>query len=73
MYLTASRPDTTFAVGYCPRFQANPKESHEKAVKRIFRYLKGSSRLGLLYPKGGNFDLHAFSDSDHGGCRINIK
>ncbi|KAK1429967.1 hypothetical protein QVD17_12353 [Tagetes erecta] len=73
MYLTASRPDITFAVCYCARFQANPKESHEKAVKRIFRYLKGSSRLGLWYPKGGNFDLHAFSDSDHAGCRINRK
>ncbi|KAK1407959.1 hypothetical protein QVD17_39587 [Tagetes erecta] len=73
MYLTASRLDITFAVCYCARFQANPKESHEKAVKHIFRYLKGSSRLGLWYPKGGNFDLHAFSDSDHAGCRITRK
>ncbi|KAK1427874.1 hypothetical protein QVD17_16572 [Tagetes erecta] len=73
MYLTTSRPDITFAVCCCARFQANPKESHEKAVKRIFRYLKGSSRLGLWYPKGGNFDLHAFSDSDHASCRINRK
>ncbi|KAK1434274.1 hypothetical protein QVD17_00010 [Tagetes erecta] len=73
MYLTASRPDITFAMCYCACFQANPKESHEKAVKRIFRYLKGSSRLGLWYPKGGNFDLHSFSDSDHAGCRINRK
>jgi len=73
MYLTASRPDITFVVCYCACFQANPNESHEKAVKRIFRYLKVSSRLGLWYPKGGSFDIHAFSDSDHGGCRINRK
>jgi len=31
----------------CARFQADPKESHLKAVKRIFRYLKGSDDLCL--------------------------
>jgi len=73
MYLTASRPDIAFAVGYCSRYQSNPKESHEKAVKRIFRYLKGTPRLGLWYPKGGSFDLHAFTDSDYGGCKLDRK
>jgi len=59
MYLTASRLDIAFVLGYCSRYQSNPKESHEKAVKRIFCYLKGSPRLGLWYPKGRNFDLHS--------------
>nr|GEY60561.1 putative ribonuclease H-like domain-containing protein [Tanacetum cinerariifolium] len=40
MYLTASRPDITFAVYACARFQVTPKTSHILAVKRIFRYLK---------------------------------
>lgn len=35
LYLTASRPDISFSVGVCTRFQFNPKESHLKAVKRI--------------------------------------
>nr|KYP31795.1 hypothetical protein KK1_047708 [Cajanus cajan] len=35
LYLTASRPNITFFVCLCARFQANPKESHMKAVKRI--------------------------------------
>jgi hypothetical protein len=39
MYLTASRPDIAFSVGVCARFQANPKESHLTAVKRIIRYV----------------------------------
>jgi len=73
MYLTASRPDIAFAVGYCSRYQSNPKESHEKAVKRIFHYLKGTPRLGLWYPKGGSFDLHAYTDSDYGGCKLDRK
>ena len=42
LYLTVSRPDITFSVGLYARFQSNPKESHLTAVKRIFRYLKGS-------------------------------
>ncbi|KAI3784197.1 hypothetical protein L1987_43291 [Smallanthus sonchifolius] len=47
MYLTTSRPDITFVVCICSRFQAKPKESHLIAVKRIFCYLKGKQRLGL--------------------------
>ncbi|GJZ92649.1 retrovirus-related pol polyprotein from transposon TNT 1-94 [Tanacetum coccineum] len=41
MYLTASIPDIQFSTCLCARYQANPKESHLIAVKRIFRYLKG--------------------------------
>ncbi|GKF02673.1 retrovirus-related pol polyprotein from transposon TNT 1-94, partial [Tanacetum coccineum] len=39
MYLTASRPDLTFAVSMCARYQAKPTEKHLHAVKRIFKYL----------------------------------
>ncbi|GKF11147.1 retrovirus-related pol polyprotein from transposon TNT 1-94, partial [Tanacetum coccineum] len=46
MYLTASRPDIQFSTCLYGRYQANPKESHLVAVKRIFRqkeYLRGLS------------------------------
>ncbi|GJV89544.1 hypothetical protein Tco_1533482 [Tanacetum coccineum] len=35
MYLRASRPDIQFSTCLCARYQANPKESHLIAVKRI--------------------------------------
>ncbi|GJV93194.1 retrovirus-related pol polyprotein from transposon TNT 1-94 [Tanacetum coccineum] len=54
-------------------YQANPKESHLVAVKRIFRYLKGTPNLGLWYPKGSGFDLKAYSDSDYAGCNLDRK
>ncbi|KAK9044453.1 hypothetical protein V6N11_058353 [Hibiscus sabdariffa] len=54
-------------------FQANPKESHLKAVKRIFRYLQDTPSLGLWYPRDSTFDLHAYSDVDYGGCKIDRK
>jgi hypothetical protein len=35
LYLCASRPDIMLSVCMCARFQANPKEVHLRAVKRI--------------------------------------
>nr|GEW86632.1 hypothetical protein [Tanacetum cinerariifolium]GEY05464.1 hypothetical protein [Tanacetum cinerariifolium] len=51
LYLTASRPDIMFSVRLCTRFQDAPKTSYLEAVKRIFRYIKGTMHLGLWYPK----------------------
>ncbi|KAJ9555500.1 hypothetical protein OSB04_010114 [Centaurea solstitialis] len=73
LYMTASRPDIMFATCFCARFQANPKESHMMAVKRILRYLKGTPNRGLCYPKESGFELVAFSDADHGGCQLDRK
>ncbi|GKA13905.1 hypothetical protein Tco_0693551 [Tanacetum coccineum] len=73
MYLTSSRPDIMFATCMCARYQANPNEHHVSAVKRIFRYLKGTINLGLWYPKDSGFDLTAYSDADHAGCHLDRK
>nr|GEV25957.1 uncharacterized mitochondrial protein AtMg00810-like [Tanacetum cinerariifolium]GEW76428.1 uncharacterized mitochondrial protein AtMg00810-like [Tanacetum cinerariifolium] len=54
-------------------YQANPKESHLVVVKRISRYLKGTPNLGLWYPKGSDFDLKAYSDSEYVGCNLDRK
>ncbi|XP_031121052.1 uncharacterized protein LOC116024300 [Ipomoea triloba] len=50
------RPDISYAVGVCARFQSNPKESHLTATKKIIRYLKGTINVGLWYPKGCKID-----------------
>ncbi|KAJ9561621.1 hypothetical protein OSB04_006781 [Centaurea solstitialis] len=73
LYLTASRPDIMYSTCLCARYQAEPKESHLTAVKRIFRYLKGTPNMGLWYSKDSGFDLTAFSDSDFAGCKIDRK
>nr|GEU62600.1 hypothetical protein [Tanacetum cinerariifolium] len=73
MYLTASRLDIQFSTCLYARYQANPKESHLVAVKRIFRYLKGTLNLGLWYPKGSSFDLKAYSDLDYARCNLDRK
>ncbi|KAJ9556912.1 hypothetical protein OSB04_011526, partial [Centaurea solstitialis] len=73
LYLTATRPDIMFSTCFCARFQANPKESHLAAVKRILRYLKGTPEMGLWYPKDSSFELISFTDSDYGGCKLDRK
>jgi hypothetical protein len=47
LYLCASRPDIMPSVCMCARFQADPKESHLTAVKRILRYLAYTPKFGL--------------------------
>nr|GFB49764.1 copia protein [Tanacetum cinerariifolium] len=57
----ASRPDIVFAICMCARYQ--------DAIKRIFRYLKGTLNMGLLYSKDSGFTLTAFADADYAGCQ----
>ncbi|CAN0875649.1 Secreted RxLR effector protein 161, partial [Linum grandiflorum] len=67
LYLTASRPDISFSVGVCARYQSCPREIHLGAVKRIFKYLKGTMDIGLGYPTDGTTELIGYSDSDYAG------
>ncbi|GJU73535.1 retrovirus-related pol polyprotein from transposon TNT 1-94 [Tanacetum coccineum] len=73
LYLTASRPDIMFSVCLCARFQEAPKTSHLEAVKRIFRYIKGTTHLGLWYPKGTGIEIVVYADSDHAGDYVDRK
>nr|GEZ53596.1 retrovirus-related Pol polyprotein from transposon TNT 1-94 [Tanacetum cinerariifolium] len=69
LYLTASRPDLQFAICMCAWYQARPTEKHVHAVKRIFRYLRGTVNRGLWYLKDSSVTLTAFVDADHAGCQ----
>ncbi|GJR86295.1 retrovirus-related pol polyprotein from transposon TNT 1-94 [Tanacetum coccineum] len=69
LYLIASRPDLQFAICMCARYQARPTKKHLHAVKRIFRYLRGTVNRGLWYPKDSSIALTAFADADHAGCQ----
>ncbi|GJZ55903.1 copia protein [Tanacetum coccineum] len=56
-------------VYLCDQYQAKPTEKHLHAVKRIFRYLKGTIHLGFWYLKDTGISLTAYSDADHAGCQ----
>nr|GEV85172.1 copia protein [Tanacetum cinerariifolium] len=61
------------SVCLCARFQEDPKSSHLEAVKRIFRYIKGTTHLGLWYPKGSGIETIVYADSNHVGDYVDRK
>nr|GEY44252.1 retrotransposon protein, putative, unclassified [Tanacetum cinerariifolium] len=66
---SASRPDLQFSICMCARYQARPTEKYIHAVKKIFRYLRGTVNQGLWYPKDSSVALTAFADVNHAGCQ----
>ena len=68
LYVTISRPDVMQVAGQVERFQVALKESHVLAVKRIFRYLKGTKEFGLWYPKENDLSLIAYTNADRACC-----
>lgn len=73
LYLTISRPDVLFSVCLCARFQSDPRERHLTVAKKIFRYLKGSSNMGLFYKKYLDYKLTGFCDADYARDKIERK
>ncbi|XP_050207760.1 secreted RxLR effector protein 161-like [Mercurialis annua] len=64
--MMCTRPDICFAVGLVSRYQSNRGREHWKAVKTIFRYLKGTKNYCLCY-QGSEMRLIGYSDADWGG------
>ena len=68
LYLsTRTRPDIAFAVSNVARFCSKPTKEHWTAIKRIMRYLRGTTDLGLLYTKSDSMECIGYSDADWGG------
>jgi len=64
LYLTASRPDITFAIGVCARYQAEPKMSHLIQVKRILMYINSTTDYEILYSHNESSKLIGYCDAD---------
>ncbi|XP_071695131.1 secreted RxLR effector protein 161-like [Rutidosis leptorrhynchoides] len=63
--MMCTRPDICFAIGMVSRYQSNPCLTHWKAVKRILRYLKGTSNYSLCY-EGNDLQMRGYTDADWG-------
>lgn len=65
LYLVqGTRPDIAFAVNDVSRFNSNFGKAHWMAVKRIFRYLKGTLDYGLSYTNSAETGFIGYSDAD---------
>ncbi|GAA0176229.1 transmembrane signal receptor [Lithospermum erythrorhizon] len=68
MYLTSTRPDIMYATCLISRYMSCPTELHLQVAKRIMRYLKGTTQLGIYYQKSSETPgLQAYTDSDYAG------
>ncbi|GJZ63363.1 zinc finger, CCHC-type containing protein [Tanacetum coccineum] len=60
--MTSTRPNIAYAVSRLGRFTSNPSRQHWQAIKRVFKYLKGTINYGLSYV-GYPLVLEAYSDA----------
>eukprot|EP00253_Pinus_taeda_P006104 PITA_06104 len=69
--MVCTRSDIAHAMGVLSRFMSKPGKEHWRAVKRVFRYLRGTSDYGLCYQgrPGLNrvLEIHGFVDADWAG------
>lgn len=65
--MVCTRPDLAHAVSVVSRFMVQPGKEHWQAVKRIFRYLRVTSDIGLLYGGDKQCLVTWYSDSDYAG------
>lgn len=67
MYLSVcTRPDISYIVSNLARFSTETTKEHWKALKRIFRYLRGTAKYGIRYTGDCQNELIGYSDSDWG-------
>ena len=74
MYLAVStRPDISYAVSSLARFSCKPTNEHWTALKRLLRYLKGTTNLGILYSNTGMDKCIGYIDADWAGNQDDRK
>ncbi|GAV68405.1 hypothetical protein CFOL_v3_11908, partial [Cephalotus follicularis] len=56
-YLTCTRPDILYDVGFVSRYLENLSALHMKTTKRILCYLYGTLDFGISYSSSKNFNL----------------
>lgn len=60
MHLYVTRLDIAYFVNLVSRFMERPTENYYMAAKRILRYLRGTTNMGVLYKREGKNHLEAY-------------
>ena len=69
-YLTFTRPDIAYAVQHICLYMHDPREPHFTTLKRILRYIQGTTAYGLQIYSSPGRTLTAYSDANWAGCPI---
>jgi hypothetical protein len=65
--MLSTRLDIAFVVIKLARFASNPSNIHFTAVKRVYKYLKGTKDYGITYYKNNSHFISGFCDADYAG------
>ena len=67
-WMTLTRPDIAHAIQQICLHMHDPREGHLALIKRVLRYLQGTTDHGLHLPASRSLDIVAYSDADWAGC-----
>ena len=73
LYLTVTRPDLMFPASLLSRFMSSPRNVHMGVAKRVLKYVKGTTNLGIWYLKIRGVKLDGYADSDWVGSVDDMK
>ncbi|KAL6315072.1 hypothetical protein AAG906_030925 [Vitis piasezkii] len=73
LYLTVTRLDLMFPASLLSRFLSSPSNVHMRVAKRVLKYVKGTTNLGIWYLKTGGVKLDDYVDSDWAGSVDDMK
>ncbi|KAL0552084.1 hypothetical protein IC582_011180 [Cucumis melo] len=73
LYLTTSKLDIAYVVGICVWYQSDPRTSHLNAVKRIIKYVHGTTDFGILYSYDTSSKLDGYCNADWAGSADDRK
>lgn len=74
MYLMlGTRPDICFVLNYFSRLQDRASDMAWNHLKKVLRYLKGTSNMGLEYRRQNKQELVCYVDADWGGDTVDRK
>ena len=63
--MLGTRVDIAFAVIKLARYASNPSNIHFTAVKRVFKYLKGTKDYGITYYKNTSRFISSYYNIDY--------
>ncbi len=71
--ILGTRLDIAFSVIKLARYASNPSRVHFTAIKRIYRYLKGTINYGITYYKDSSNFISGYCDADYAGDILSAK
>lgn len=61
-----TRPDLAFAITHLSQFSSCPGTVHLSAAKHVLRYLQGTLKKKLFFPRSHDSTIHGYADASWG-------